>query len=109
MKSETSDLDQLQKNKEVKEKSQKESEPDSTLRKKERCDKNLRIQLAAEVAKSKTRVKILEAQGEVPDDAKATLKSETSYLDQLQKKQKSEREESERMRTRFYSQEKGKM
>ena len=88
MKSETSDLDQLQKNKEVKEKSQKESEPDSTLRKKERCDKNLRIQLAAEVAKSKTRVKILEAQGEVPDDAKATLKSETSYLDQLQKKQK---------------------
>ena len=81
-------MDQLQKNKEVKEKSQKESEPDSTLRKKERCDKNLRIQRAAEVAKSKTRVKILEAQGEVPDYAKATLKSETSYLDQLQKNKK---------------------
>ena len=30
---------------------------------------NLRIQLAAEVAKSKTRVKILEVPSEVPDDA----------------------------------------
>ena len=47
---------------------------------------NLRIQLAAEVAKSKARVKILEVPSEVPDDAQATLKSETSYLDQLQKR-----------------------
>ena len=46
---------------------------------------NLRIQLAAEVAKSKARVKLLETPSEVPDDAQATLKSETSYLDQLQK------------------------
>ena len=46
---------------------------------------NLRIQLAAEVAKSKARVKILEVPSEVPDDAQATLKSETSYLDHLQK------------------------
>ena len=46
---------------------------------------NLRIHLAAEVAKSKARVKILETPSEVPDDAQATLKSETSYLDQLQK------------------------
>ena len=45
---------------------------------------NLRIQLAAEVAKSKARVKISETPSEVPDDAQATLKSETSYLDQLQ-------------------------
>ena len=45
---------------------------------------NLRIQLAAEVAKSKARVKLLETPSEVPDDAQATLKSETSYLDQLQ-------------------------
>ena len=48
---------------------------------------NLRMQLAAEVAKSKTRVKILETPSEVADDAQATLKSETSYLDQLQKEQ----------------------
>ena len=46
---------------------------------------NLRIQLAAEVSKSKARVKILETSSEVPDDAQATLKPETSYLDQLQK------------------------
>ena len=32
---------------------------------------NLRIQLAAEVAKSKARVKILEAPNEVPDDVVA--------------------------------------
>ena len=46
---------------------------------------NLRIQLAAEVTKSKARVKILEAPSEVPDDAGTTLKSKTSNLDQLQK------------------------
>ena len=46
---------------------------------------NLRIQLAAEVAKSKAQLKILKTASEVPDDAQATLKSETSYLDQLQK------------------------
>ena len=70
---------------------------------------NLRIQLAAEVAKSKAWVKILEAPSEVPDDAQVALKSDSSYLDQLQNKQRSEREESERIRTRFHSQEKGKM
>ena len=48
---------------------------------------SLRIQLAAEVAKSKARVKILEAQSEVPDDEQATLKSRTSYLDQQQKRE----------------------
>ena len=45
---------------------------------------NLRIQLAAEVAKSKAPVKILDAPSEVPDDAQASVKSETSYLDLLQ-------------------------
>ena len=70
---------------------------------------NLRIQLAAEVAKSKAWVKVLEAPSEVPDDAQVALKSDSSYLDQLQNKQRSEREESERIRTRFHSQEKGKM
>ena len=40
LKSETSYLDQLQKSKEVKGKSQKESDLDSTLRKRERCDTN---------------------------------------------------------------------
>ena len=64
---------------------------------------NLRIQLAAEVAKSKARVKLLETPSEVPDDAQATLKSETSYL------VRSEREESERIRTKFHTQKKGRM
>ena len=68
---------------------------------------NLRIQLAAEVAKSKARVKILEAPNEVR--CCATLKSETSYLDQPAKKRRSEREVSERVRTSFHSQEKRKM
>ena len=40
MKSETSHLDQEQKSKELEGKSQEESEPASTLRKKERCDIN---------------------------------------------------------------------
>ena len=48
---------------------------------------NLRIQLAAEVAKSKARVKILEAPSEVPDDAQATLKSKMNDLDQQQKRE----------------------
>ena len=43
---------------------------------------NLRIQLAAEVSKSKTRVKILETPSEVPDDVQVTIKSKTNYLDQ---------------------------
>ena len=46
---------------------------------------NLRIHLAAEVAKSKARVKILETPSEVPDDVQAILKPESSFLDQLQK------------------------
>ena len=48
---------------------------------------NLRIQLATEVAKSKAQVKTLEAPSEVPDDAQATLKSETSNVDQQQKRE----------------------
>ena len=48
---------------------------------------NLRNQLAAEVAKSKAQVKTLEAPSEVPDDAQATLKSETSNVDQQQKRE----------------------
>ena len=53
-------------------------------KKKSREFENLRIQLAAQVAKSKAQVKILETPSEVADDAQATLKSETSYLHQLQ-------------------------
>ena len=45
---------------------------------------SLRIQLAVEVAKSKARVKKLEASSEVPDDAQVALKSKTSLLDQEQ-------------------------
>ena len=70
---------------------------------------NLRIHLAAEVAKSKARVKILETPSKVPDDAQATRKSETSYLDQLQRRARNEREDSEKIRTRFHAQEKRKM
>ena len=43
--------------------------------------KNLRIQLTVEVAKSKAQLKILEATSKVPDDAQATLKCTSSYLD----------------------------
>ena len=53
---------------------------------------NLRIQLVAEVAKSKAQVKILETPGEVPDDAQATLKSETSYLKEVKGKSQKESE-----------------
>ena len=38
---------------------------------------NLRIQLAAEFAKSKAQVKILEGPSELPDDKQVTLKSKT--------------------------------
>ena len=52
---------------------------------------NLRIQLAAEVVKSKAWVKILEAPSEIPDDAQVTLKSRTSYLGQHQKRREVKR------------------
>ena len=52
---------------------------------------NLRIQLAAEVVKSKAWVKILEAPSEIPDDAQVTLKSKTSYLGQYQKRREVKR------------------
>ena len=48
---------------------------------------SLRIQPTLEVEKSKARVKILDAPREIPDDAQATLKSKTSYLDQQQKRE----------------------
>ena len=53
---------------------------------------NLRIQQAAEVVKSKAQVKILQAPSEVPDDARATLKSKTSYFDQRQKREELKKE-----------------